>query len=122
MVLNNVDTKKRTFGLLLENLCRLDSLDCKFILKLKGANVINNTKVYLLFDLIMGSYLKKKKEDNVSFNNKFCIIYYLIETIFILHENLIPAEDFRFSLLNIDNYDELKYLPPFGNLKILFKN
>jgi hypothetical protein len=114
MVLNNVDTKKRTFGLLLENLCRLDSLDCKFILKLKGANVINNTKVYLLFDLIMGSYLKKKKEDDVSFNYKFCILYYLIETVFVLHDNLIPAEDLRFSLFNIDNYEELKFLPPFG--------
>lgn len=117
MVLNDVDRKKKTFGKLLENLARLDQVNSNFVLKLKGANAFAN-KVYLLFDLVLMNYSAKKKQVESNNNFKFCVLFYLIEMLSALHEQTIILEDLRFSLLLLDNIDELKFMVPFGiNIK-----
>jgi len=113
MVLNDVDKKKKIFGELLENIARLDPVNSNFVLKLRGANVFPN-KVYLLFDLVLTSYLAKKRQYDNDNNFKFCIVFYLIEMLSALHDQIIMIEDLRFSLILMDNMDELKFMVPFG--------
>jgi len=118
MVLNDVDKKKKIFGELLENLSKLDPVNSNFVLKLKGANAFPN-KVYLLFDLVMINYLEKKKQYEIDNNFKFCVLFFLIELLSALHEQIIMIEDIRYSLILFDNMDELKYMIPFGKFLIL---
>ena len=113
MVLNDVNKKKKIFGELVENVVRLDSINSNFVLKLKGANIFPN-KVFFLFDLVLTNYLSKKKQFEHSNNFKFCVMFYLIEMLSVLHEEMITIEDLRFSLLLLDNMDELKFMVPFG--------
>lgn len=115
MVLNDVDKKKKVFGELLENIARLDPVNSNFVLKLRGANVFPN-KVYLLFDLVLTSYLAKKRQYDNDNNFKFCILFYLIEMLSALHDQIIMIEDLRFSLILMDNMDELKFMVPFGKI------
>lgn len=123
MVLNDVHKRKKLFGELLENLSRLDKLNSNFILKLKGANVFPN-KVYFLFDLVLTNYAAKKKQIENNINFKFSVLFYLIEMLSVLHSEFIMLEDLRFSLIMLDNMDELKFLIPFRikNLSYLLTN
>jgi hypothetical protein len=113
MVLNDVNKKKKIFGELVENVVRLDSINSNFVLKLKGVNIFPN-KVFFLFDLVLTNYLSKKKKVEHNNNFKFCVLFYLIEMLSVLHEEMITIEDLRFSLLLLDNMDELKFMVPFG--------
>lgn len=118
MVLNEVNSKKSIFAELVENIARLNSVDSNCVLRLKGANVFSN-KIYFLFDLVVTSYLAKKKQFDNNNNFKFYILFNLIEMLFSLHAENIMLEDLRFSLLLLDNMDELKFMVPFG---MIFNN
>lgn len=114
LVLNDIDKKKTEFGNLINKLARLNEINSRNLLKLKGV-VVFETKAYLLFEIILSSYLKKINEKvPIETNFKFTTLFYLIETISLCHEKDIGLLDIRPSLLLFNNLDELRFLIPFG--------
>jgi hypothetical protein len=113
IVLNGITDKKVIFGNLCSKLERYNQIEGKAVLKLKGI-VIMETNCWLLFEPILSSYKNKIKE-KVPMDNtfKFITLFFLIELVFLAHQNQIGLLEIRPSNLLYSNIDELKYLIPF---------
>ena len=119
IVINGISKAKSDFLVILNMLSKVQSIDHISLLKLKGVVIIDENTCYLLFDPVMSSYFKRKKEGvNISSTEKFIFLFYIIEMLAKLHEKVISIDDLKQDNILFNSYEEFKYLIPLSNLFI----
>lgn len=113
MVINNITLRKKEFIKILKMFESIKDIDSNNLLKLKGATVIDDNTCYLLFDPLMNCFTKKAKDgQKLGDNEKFALLFYIIEMLSKLHDLKISFEDCKLDNVLYNAYDEFKYIIP----------
>ena len=125
LVLNDVKTKKQQFVNLLKHLkSYYSSTKHHVLLKQLGCiNLEKQGKVYLLFEPVLTTFQQKKDKNILDNNMKFVTLFNLLEYLMECHEsNKLQFHSLRFDNLLYNVYDDLRVLPPSGNITFIIYN
>lgn len=113
MLINKYRTRYKDFINILMTLAKLLALNSKAILQIKDVAVVDDEKIYLVFEPILGSFSQKQKEGSLIDNEvKFTTLFYMLEMLPKVHNLEISLANLSLDNILYNASNEFKYLIP----------
>lgn len=120
MMINKYRNRYKDFISILFTLSKLNGLNSKAILQIKDIAIIDDEKVYLVFEPILGSFSQKVKEGSLIDNEvKFTTLYYLFDMLPKIHCLEISLANLSLDNLLYNASNEFRYLIPLSKIILI---